>query len=63
MKVIRNINFSDTLRAIPIGEFVIIPGHEVKDPNYLRSLSVRLPGKYTVNKIDGGASYKVTRLA
>ena len=60
MKVIRNINLSDTLRALGLGEFVMISHRDVRDPNYLRSLAVRLPGKYTVNKMTEG--FKVTRL-
>ena len=61
MKVIRNIQLSDTFRAIPLGEYVIISSRDVKDPSYLRTLACRLPGKYSVNKTDEG--FKVTRLA
>ncbi len=62
MKIIRNINFTETLRTLEVGEFVVFPYKDIpnKDISYLRSLCVRMPGKYSSNKVEEGL--KVTRL-
>ena len=61
MRIIRNINFTDTLRTLEIGEFVVFPYKDVPDVSYLRSLCVRMPGKFRANKVESGM--KVTRIA
>ena len=62
MKIIRNINFTETLRTLEVGEFVVFPYKDIpgRDIAYLRSLCVRMPGKYSSNQVEEGL--KVTRL-
>ena len=61
MKIIRNINFSETLRTLEVGEFVVFAYKDINDISYLRNLCVRIPGKFTANKMEEGM--KITRLA
>ena len=58
---LRRPNYLATIKSLNAGDEVTFPWKEISEPGQIRTICSKVPGTFTVNKVDAGM--KVTRIA